>query len=266
MSSTSNGAAAGPLESILRRDRAVVAAALAALALIAWAYLAWLAAATAMPAAMDGGVMAPELGRWSTAEFLTMLLMWSVMMVGMMTPSVAPMILIYARVARQAEARGTPFAPAGWFALGYFLAWTGFALLATSLQWALEQALLLTPMMASASPLLGGALLIAAGIYQWTPLKSACLSQCQSPLVFIQRQGGFRGDRTGSLALGLGHGAYCIGCCWALMLLLFAGGVMNLLWIAAIAALVLAEKLIPGRLFQRATGVALVVAGAALLL
>ena len=207
--------------------------------------------------------MSAEFGPWSAVQFLTMLLMWSVMMIGMMTPSVAPMILIYARVARQASARGTPFAPSGWFALGYFLAWTGFALLATLLQWALEGALLLSPMTASAGPVLGGALLIVAGLYQWTPLKNACLSQCQSPLAFIQRHGGFRGRSGAALGLGLRHGGYCIGCCWALMVLLFVAGVMNLLWIAAIAALVLAEKLIRGRLFQRLAGLALVLAGSA---
>ncbi len=194
-----------------------------------------------------------------------MLLMWSVMKVGMMLPSVAPMILIYARVARHASSRQSPFAPVGWFALGYGLAWTGFAIFATLLQWGLESAVLLTPLMVTASPLLGGALLVAAGLYQWSPLKTACLSQCQSPLLFIQRHGGFRGDHRAALALGLRHGIYCIGCCWALMLLLFVGGVMNLLWIAAIGAFVLVEKLVPGRLVQRVTGLALIAAGAALI-
>ncbi len=244
----------------------MIVAALAALALLAWAYLAWLAASPAMDMPMDDGAMSARLDRWSAADFLLMLSMWSVMMVGMMTPSVAPMILVYARVGRQASARGMPFAPAAWFASGYLLAWLGFAIAATALQWALEQALLLTPMLAAASPILGASLLIAAGIYQWSPLKNSCLSQCQSPFAFIQGHGGFRGDRSGSVALGLRHGAYCIGCCWALMVLLFVGGVMNLLWIAALAALVLAEKLIPGRLFQRLTGVALVSAGGALLI
>ena len=249
----------GALETVLRRDRMVVLAALAALALLCWLYLASLAAAPGMAG------MAPSVAQWTPRDALATLLMWSVMMVGMMTPSVAPMILIYARVGRQAESRGTPFASAGWFALGYFLAWIAFAALATGLQWGLERALLVSPMVASATPVFGAILLIAAGIYQWTPLKSACLSHCQSPLQFIQHHGGFRGERGASVALGLQHGLYCIGCCWALMLLLFVGGVMNLLWIAAIGALVLAEKLIPGRLFQRITGVALIFAGAALL-
>ena len=130
-----------------------------------------------------------------------MLLMWSVMMVGMMTPSVAPMILVYARVARQASSRGMALAPSGWFALGYFLAWSGFALVATLLQWGLERALLLSPASANVEPRLGGALLIAAGLYQWSPLKNACLSQCQSPFAFIQKHGGFRG-KSGSSVRG----------------------------------------------------------------
>lgn len=211
-------------------------------------------------------MISAQLARWSTIDFLLMLLMWSVMMVGMMTPSVTPMILIYARVARQASGRGTPFASAGWFASGYFLTWVGFALLATLLQLALERALLVSPMMGTATSRLGAALLIAAAIYQWTPLKNACLSQCQAPLLFIQRHGGFRGERRAALKLGLRHGAYCIGCCWTLMILLFVGGVMNLLWIAVLGGLVLAEKLVPGRLVPRIAGVGFAVAGADLLI
>jgi len=248
-----------PLEAILRRDRIVVAAALGAMALLCWAYLAWLAAAPHSMAAM-----APDLGHWSAADFLMMVTMWWVMMVGMMIPAAAPMILIYARVARQARERGTPFAAAAWFALGYLLAWLGFALAATALQWSLERALLLSPMTARVAPGLGGALLIAAGLYQWTPLKDACLAYCQSPMRFIQRYG-FRGERGAAVRLGLRHGAFCIGCCWALMILLFVGGVMNLLWIAAIAALVLAEKLVATHIVPRTGGIAMIAAGVALL-
>ena len=271
------------LEAVLRRDRTILLFSLGSLALLAWICVAWFGTAMHDPAlapagsdpapggmaGMDHGpaarVMAPGLAPWSMADFLLMLAMWSAMMVGMMTPSAAPMILIYGRVARQAAERGRPLAPVGWFAAGYLLAWAGYALLATALQWLLEQAALLTPAMAAANGRFGGLLLIAAGLYQWSPLKYACLTQCQSPLFFIQRHGGFRADRSGSLALGLRHGAYCIGCCWALMLLLFVGGVMNLLWIAAIAALVLAEKALPfGRIVARVAGIALVAAGAAL--
>ena len=162
---------AGPLEAVLRRDRAVVLGALAALVILCWLYLARLAGAAAMD---DMAGMAPALAPWSPSQALATFLMWSVMMVGMMTPPVAPMILIYARVARQAASRGTPFAPSGWFALGYFLAWTGFAAAATGLQYGLEQLLLVAPMAGQAAPSLGGVLLIAAGAYQWTPLKNAC--------------------------------------------------------------------------------------------
>jgi predicted metal-binding membrane protein len=268
------------LEAVLRRDRAVLLAALAALAILAWIYIIWIGAAmhgsgesAGSPhgsmmehrSSADPSGLAPGLAPWSTADALIMLLMWLTMMIGMMTPSAAPMILIYARVGRRALDGGTPFAPAGWFASGYLLAWSGYAAAATALQWLLEAAMLLTPMMAAGSPLFGGLLLIAAGLYQWTPFKDNCLAQCQSPFLFIQRHGGFRADRAGALALGLRHGAYCIGCCWALMLLLFVGGVMNLLWIAAIAALVLAEKALPsGRMIARAVGLVSAGAGAAL--
>jgi predicted metal-binding membrane protein len=176
------------------------------------------------------------------------------------------MLLIYARVGREAAHQGKPLAASAYFAAGYLLTWIGFAFVATSAQWALERAALLTPMMAGASDILGGVVLIAAGLYQWTPLKDACLRQCQAPWWFIQRHGGFRPDARGALALGVRHGSYCIGCCWALMALLFVGGVMNVLWIAAIAILVLAEKVIPaGRVISRTAGAGLFAGGAWLL-
>ncbi|MGH6782035.1 MAG: DUF2182 domain-containing protein, partial [Sphingomonadaceae bacterium] len=231
---------------MLQRDRAIVSGALIVVTLLAWAYVARLATTISMPDM--GPMLAMRAPPWTAGRFLLTLVMWAVMMIGMMTPSAAAMILLYARVGRHALAQGRPLAATGWFAAGYLLAWSGFALFATIAQWALERAALLSPMMASASPLLGGALLVAAGVYQWTPLKYACLSQCQSPMMFIQRHGGFRPEWSRALLLGLRHGAYCIGCCWALMLLLFVGGVMNLAWIGGLALLVLAEKLAPARL------------------
>jgi predicted metal-binding membrane protein len=261
------------LETVLRRDRSVVAGALGVLAALAWIYVLWLAADMDMGGMdMSGfrtipagvGLMAPAFAPWSAMEFVLVFAMWVVMMVGMMTPSAAPMILIYARVGRQAAIADKPFAATGWFAAGYFLSWTGFSLIAAAAQWALDRAALLDPIMASASNVLGGIVLITAGIYQWTRFKDMCLAHCQSPFQFIQRHGGFRGDIAGSLLLGLRHGAYCVGCCWVLMALLFVGGVMNVLWIALLAVLVLLEKLAPmGRLIARLVGVALVVAGAA---
>ncbi len=147
------------------------------------------------------------------------------------------------------------------------LVWFGFAFAATSAQWAFERFALLTPMMQSPSKVVGGILLIMAGLYQWSPLKEICLAHCQAPLLFIKRYGGFRRNGLGALEIGVRHGAYCVGCCWALMTLLFVGGVMSVLWIAAIAAFVLAEKVAPGgRLVSRAAGVGLIVGGVWLLM
>jgi predicted metal-binding membrane protein len=200
-------------------------------------------------------------------EFAFVFAMWAVMMVGMMTPSASPMILIYARLGREAAAANTPFAATGWFVAGYLLAWTGFALVATVAQWALDRAALLNSTMASSSHAVGGGVLIAAGVYQWTPLKDACLAKCQSPFFFIQQFGGFRHNAIGALLLGMRHGGYCVGCCWALMALLFVGGVMNVLWIALLALLIFLEKLfLFGRWIARAAGVAFLAAGAWMLL
>jgi predicted metal-binding membrane protein len=264
------------LETVLLRDRLVVAGALAVIAAVAWGYVLWLAADMDMGGMdMSGfrmipagiGIRAPMNAPWKPIEFVFVFAMWGVMMVGMMAPSAAPMILMYARVGRQAKAQNKPFAATGWFALGYFLVWTGFSLAATLVQWAIERAALLDSQMASASNVLGGITLIAAGVYQWTPLKEVCLAQCQSPFQFLMRYGGFRSDLPGCLLLGLRHGGYCVGCCWVLMTLLFVGGVMNVLWIALLALLVLLEKLTPfGRGVARAAGIACVAAGAWLLL
>ena len=266
----------GSLEAVLRRDRVIVIAALAIITVLAWADLVWLANDMWMGGMdMTGfrmipagrGWMMPASEPWQPIEFGYVFAMWAVMMIGMMTPSAAPMILIYARVGRRAAIAGKPFAASAWFAAGYLLAWTAFSLAAISVQWALQRAALLTPMMESASNILGGIVLIAAGLYQWTPLKDACLSYCQAPLTFIMRHGGFRCEATGALTLGFRHGLYCIGCCWALMTLLFVGGVMNFFWIAALAVLVLFEKVVPfGRLVARLAGLALIAAGVWLLL
>jgi predicted metal-binding membrane protein len=176
---------------VLRRDRAVVIAALAIITALAWTDLIWLTNDMWMGGMdMTGfrmipsgrGLMMPVSAPWQPIEFGYVFIMWVAMMIGMMTPSVAPMILIYARVGRQAAITGQPFAASAWFAAGYLLSWTAFSLAATSAQWTLERAALLTPMMESASNIHGGILLIAAGLYQWTPLKDACFSNCQTPL------------------------------------------------------------------------------------
>jgi len=251
------------LENVLKRDRMVVAAALLALTALAWAYVLW--TASSMPTvasviSMPGMDMTPAGSGVRGFAFTSA--MWVVMMIGMMTPSAAPMILLYARVGRQARADGRPFASTGWFAGGYLIAWSGFAIAASLAQVALADMMLITFMLSAANNLFAGLVLVAAGLYQWTPLKGSCLSQCQTPLSFLQRHGGFKPDPKGSLQLGLKHGLTCIGCCWALMMLLFVGGVMNLLWIAALSILVLLEKLVPfGRLVPRLVGLVLVAAG-----
>jgi predicted metal-binding membrane protein len=264
------------IEAVLRRDRAIVVAALVILTALAWAYVWWLAVDMEMggmdmsgfrmiPAGM--GLMMPATAPWTAMEFAFVFVMWAVMMIGMMTPSAAPMLLLYARVGRQAAQQGQPLAASAYFAAGYLLAWIGFALAASLAQWALERSALLSPMMERASDVFGGAVLIGAGLYQWTPLKDACLRQCQAPWLFIQRHGGFRRDAIGALALGLRHGGYCIGCCWALMALLFFGGVMNLYWIAGLALFVLLEKTIPpGHWLASFSGLGLVGWGVALLI
>jgi len=252
------------LQALLQRDRAIVLAALAVLAGLAWGYVLWLAHDMAIPMA---AMMAPAARTWSAADFGFTFAMWAVMMIGMMTPSAAPMILLYVRVARQAQTQGRVFAATGWFAAGYLLAWTGFAALAALAQGILLDGALITPMLASAGKYFGGAVLIAAGLYQWTPLKDACLAQCRAPLDFIMRHGGFKPAAHRALRLGIRHSLYCIGCCWALMALLFVGGVMNVLWIAGIAIFVLIEKVFPaGRIVGRIGGAALILAGAWLLL
>jgi predicted metal-binding membrane protein len=262
---------ASALEAVLRRDRAIIIGALATLTALCWLDLVWLANDMWMGGMdMTGyrmipagqGLMMPANAPWQPIEFGYVFVMWVVMMIGMMTPSATPAVLIYARIGREAIALGRPFASTTWFAAGYLLAWTVFSVAATSAQWALQRTALLTPMMAAASGTLGIIVLIVAGLYQWTPLKDACLSHCQSPLTFILSQGGFRGDAAGSLRIGWRHGLYCVGCCWALMVLLFMLGVMNLFWIAALAILVLLEKVIPsGRIIARIAGMAFIAAG-----
>jgi predicted metal-binding membrane protein len=267
--------AGATLEAVLRRDRAIVASTLIVLTALSWSYTLWLVADMDMggmdmagfrmvPAGI--GLMKPATAPWNAIEFGFVLAMWAVMMVGMMTPAAAPMILLYARVGGQATNTGKMLAATWWFAAGYLLIWTAFAFAATLAQWALERASLLTPAMAGSGGVFGGILMVAAGLYQWMPLKDACLQQCQAPWLFIQRHGGFRADAFGSLLLGVRHGIYCVGCCWALMALLFVGGVMNVLWIAAISIFVLAEKVVPaGRAISRIAGAGFLVWGAWLL-
>ena len=254
-----------PIARALGRDRWLFMLALAAITLLALGYTYWLATGFDM-----SDMMSPHFVPWSAVHLGFMLAMWVVMMVGMMTPSVAPTILLYAAIALQNGAAGDArrkFAPPVWFLSGYLLAWTAFAIVATLLQWLLEWRALVTPMMAVTPRVVGGVMLIAAGIYQWLPLKQTCLTACHSPISFVQRHGGFQPGAFGSLRLGFLHGLYCIGCCWTLMLLLFAFGVMNLMWIAGLMVFVLLEKILPWpRAISLTAGVVAVLAGVSLLI
>jgi predicted metal-binding membrane protein len=241
------------------RQRLAILAGLAGVTLLAWLELA--REARAMEGAMRAGV-ACELHPWSPADFGLAFAMWAVMMVGMMVPSAAPMTLLFAAVARKADAQGALAAPTSLFVAGYVAVWTLFSLAATAAQWGLERGALLSPMLASASPAFGAAVLAAAGLWQLSPAKHACLDHCRSPARFFAEH--WRPGAAGALRMGVAHGLYRLGCCWLLMGLLFFGGVMNLLWVAGLALYVLAEKLAPhGALAGRIAGVALLAAGAA---
>jgi predicted metal-binding membrane protein len=254
-----------PLEALLRRDRLVVGAGLAALVVASWLYLLHMATMSdmAMHAAMPGMAM-PAMYAWSWAEVGALVVMWTVMMVAMMTPSAAPMILMFAAIHRRRQAEGRPAVPTAIFVLGYLAIWTVFSVVAALAQAGLHAAALLSPAMAATSPALAGGLLVAAGLFQLTPLKRACLAACRSPLSFLMTR--WREGAGGAFAMGVRHGLYCLGCCWALMALLFVAGVMNVLWVAAIAVAVLVEKVVPrGDLVGRLAGVVLLAVGVALI-
>jgi predicted metal-binding membrane protein len=260
----------GGFERILRRDSTLVVSGVAALTLTAWGYL--LLAAGEMGRLDEGAggavrafyeAVMPGTGTWGGVDLLLLFLMWAIMMVAMMTPSAAPLVLTFDR-ARRRRGRGGSFAWTGFLLSGYLLVWVGFSGLATLAQWGLHEAALLSPMMVSSSAVLGGGLLVAAGVFQLTPLKRACLVRCRSPLSFLMSE--WRRGRWGAFVMGWKHGAYCVGCCWLLMALLFVGGVMNLVWVAVLAAFVLVERVAPGgELIGSVAGVLLIGWGALLL-
>ncbi len=269
------------LEAVLKRDRLVVIGGLAGVIVLAWIYIllgagmdmsalemtrkstpAGLGESSDMAGDLageesametEGGSMSDVMNMamdamqpmaWTVGTAVLMFFMWWIMMVAMMLPSAAPMILLFAAVNRKQRDKGSPYVPTGVFALGYLAAWGFFSLLATSAQWGLEKIELLSSMMVGTSVMLGALLLIAAGIWQLTPLKHACLKHCRSPIHFLTHY--WRKGRMGAFRMGAEHGAFCLGCCWFLMALLFYGGVMNLYWIVGLALFVLLEKVLPG--------------------
>jgi len=241
--------------------RRVIGLALAAVTLLAWVYLFHLsrqmsaaAADETMMAAMGMAVTA----EWTRSDVFLTFVMWTVMMVGMMAPSVTPVLLLAANAPRS-ERHVIP--PVLLFGAGYLLVWVGFSAIATITQWLLHAGALLSPAMAASSPRIAGAILIGAGLYQLTPLKNMCLTHCRSPIDFLMSH--WRGGRAGPIRMGLHHGLHCLGCCWALMAVLFAVGVMNLLWVAGLALFVLVEKMMPATVHvSRMAGAALLIAGA----
>ena len=282
-------ASAGGIERILKRDRLVVIAALSVIIVASWAYVLAgagmgmsafemsslsmaLGQSAGMPMAQGMGSMANAMGgamqamatpvAWTTDYAVLMFFMWWIMMIAMMLPSAAPMVLLHAAVTRksslQAASRGAPWATAT-FTVGYLAAWAAFSTVAVVLQWRFEKAGVLSPMMLnSTNALFAAAILLFAGIYQLTPLKQACLKHCRGPVEFLTRH--WRPGAGGAFVMGLHHGAFCLGCCWGLMAILFFGGIMNLYWIIGLALLVLAEKALPrGPWIGRITGIALLV-------
>ncbi|KAB2911078.1 MAG: DUF2182 domain-containing protein [Hyphomicrobiaceae bacterium] len=243
------------IESLLGRDRWIIAACLTGVALLAWAYIL---AGAGMDMSMPGMVMAPM--TWSPAVALLMFIMWWVMMIAMMVPSAAPTILLFAKIRASKAATDQASIGAATFLAGYLVIWGAFSALATGLQWGLERIELMAMGMRLSSPLLAGTILLTAGLYQFTPIKAACLKHCQSPVLFLSTH--WRRGAAGAFLMGTRHGIYCLGCCWVLMALLFVGGIMNLLWVAGLAAYVALEKLTSGTIWlARAIGAALCGAG-----
>jgi predicted metal-binding membrane protein len=252
------------LESALRSDRILIMTGLGLVVLAAATYTILgigmdLSALTMtrMAVAMPG--MAMKQANWSLSYGLVVFFMWWVMMIAMMVPSAAPMVLIHAATGRKQQVP-KPLAATMLFLAGYLAIWAAYALLATLLQWALQSVYVVTGMMGIANPALAGLVAMAAGLYQLTPMKAVCLGHCRNPLTVVMHH--WQPGRAGAFRMGLEHGSYCLGCCWFLMGLLFIGGIMNLIWILAIAIYVAFEKLSAGRYqLARATGLLLIVGG-----
>jgi predicted metal-binding membrane protein len=226
-------------------------------ALAGWLLLCWGATNMGSPAAQ----LTMPMSDWSWANWIAVFIMWAVMMAAMMLPTAMPMVSVFGALNRNRRDAGRTAA----FVAGYLALWTAFSAAATAAQWVLQTRGLLSPMIVSMSPMFSAALLLIAGVFQFTPLKQACLRACRSPLGFLLTD--WRDGLWGAARMGVRHGLYCLGCCWALMALLFVGGVMNLMWIAALTLLVAVEKLAPkGDLLAKALGALMIGAGAARLI
>jgi len=248
-----------PLGAPTAQDRVTVGIGLAAVTTVAWAYLFFLASRMAM---MGSPFAMPMTSAWTGGDLALMWTMWAVMMAAMMIPSAVPMISTYSTTISSKNTNLNGSTPL--FVVGYLAAWSSFAAIATTAQWLLHDAALVDAMGASMNGFLGGVILVGAGGYQFTSVKNACLNQCKTPIGFLLNE--WREGPRGAVVMGLRHGTFCIGCCWALMAMLFVLGVMNLWWIAAVAAIVLVEKLIASSTLTRALGAVLAVWGTALII
>lgn len=225
------------------REYLIVGGGLTGIALAGWAYMFYMAWAMANMDKVEMWMPPIATATWTVWDFFMLFVMWATMMVAMMTPSILPMVTMFTSLNKNRRSRQQSYTPTFIFVTGYLIAWTGFSVLAAIAQWPLHTAGLLNPMMDSRSYLLSGLVLIVAGIYQWTPAKDACLTTCRSPLGFLMTE--WREGNMGALIMGVRHGVYCVGCCWALMLVLFGVGVMNMLWVLLITAFVVVEKILP---------------------
>lgn len=245
---------------VLPLDRAIVLAGLVVVTLLAALVVGGLGSRMGRP---GSPLFVPATGSWSLAQVGVVALMWSVMMVAMMTPSTMPMAITFSNLERR-RSGAVPWAATAAFLAGYLVVWTAFSVGAALVQWGLRSAALMEPGMRTASPWLGGALLLGAGVFQFSSAKDACLRHCRTPIGFLLSE--WRDGPGGAVRMGVRHGAYCVGCCWLLMALMLVAGVMNLAWCAALAVLVLAEKALPGgRKLARVAGVALAVWGVVLI-
>ena len=245
------------LESALRYDRTPAVVLLVLVPLVSWMWIAVMARDMYGP--MTGASAWMMTAHWDAPHVLLLWAMWAVMMTGMMLPSASPMLLLYGSVARR-SAQASAGAGIYMFAAGYLVVWAVFSAGVTAIQRVFAALLLVSPMMEITSSAVSAALLMIAGLYQLTPIKLACLRTCQSPLGFLMSR--WRKGPSGAFRMGLHHGAYCVGCCWALMCVLFVVGVMNLLWVAALTAFVLIEKIGPaGATLARAAGAAMALVG-----
>jgi predicted metal-binding membrane protein len=238
----------------LRRDKVTVVFCMATVTLIAWVYMIRMAFEMT-EAGMS--VSDPCMVDWSLRDFRMIFSMWSMMMVAMMLPTVAPIILIFSAVNRQRSNERNPLIPTGLFLLAYLFVWVAYSALATFAQWGLHASAILSHSMTINSPILGGAFFLAAGVFQWTPFRDACMSHCRSPIGFVLTE--WREGKRGAMIMGLKHGTFCVGCCWMLMALSFVLGAMNMLWMAMLTIFMFLEKVIwPTNIWvSRIAGVAL---------